>query len=23
GRVRRTLFECINRYIASESYSHE
>lgn len=23
GRVRRTLFECINRYIAAESYSHE
>lgn len=23
GRVRRTLFECINRYIATESYSHE
>ncbi len=23
GRVRRTLFECINRYISSESYSHE
>lgn len=23
GRVRRTLFECINRYIAAEPYSHE
>ncbi len=23
GRVRRTLFECINRYITTESYSHE